>query len=182
MSPLYLQNGKILVRDGKLATSASCCCDCLCPNQVIPGLSLNVKDLQDILPGATPTSGVLSGPPIVYYVSVPMTGPVGTAAGFNATMQCYSSETVLDPTGLGDPAFNITVPKDHWLITANVSGYFGIGTVCRATWYKIIKGEKGKNCAPPPGDVTGLTLVDDPNNGNCATKTFTLEIKLDPAP
>ena len=30
MSPLYLQNGKLLVKDGALASSAACCCTNCC--------------------------------------------------------------------------------------------------------------------------------------------------------
>ena len=31
MSPLYLKDGKLLIKEGKLATSADCCCGCVAP-------------------------------------------------------------------------------------------------------------------------------------------------------
>lgn len=54
MSPLYVYNGKLLVRDGKLATDQNCCCECNCNNCACT-FTITFQD-TNVIPNGDPIS------------------------------------------------------------------------------------------------------------------------------
>ena len=139
MTLITFQDGKAVMRDGKVGTEQGCCCGggqpCVCPTECVPGLAISMGNAPDCV--------VNESPFYIYYIDgsvVP--GPCESGVVMVSQLQCIDGEWIASllicgPQCSGNYQKTLAVGDDCLPVAGDITGWTEInpmtGPCCPAS-------------------------------------------------